>query len=124
MPDTANGCSVAYYQSILSSCEELATMRRIDELHLSHPFASSRMLSPGCSNEKETQSAAVMLSTHDEMDGYPCALPQAQYQQVSFGTSGLSLSAAQFIDHPLKTMSELPTSLASRRNAASSICLP
>jgi putative transposase len=37
--------STAYYQATLPSCMELATMRRIDELHLNHPFAGSRMLS-------------------------------------------------------------------------------
>jgi putative transposase len=37
--------STAYYQPVPESPEELALMRRIDELHLEHPFAGARMLS-------------------------------------------------------------------------------
>ncbi len=37
--------STAYYQPSLVSPDELALMRRIDELHLEHPFAGARMLS-------------------------------------------------------------------------------
>ena len=37
--------STAYYQPVPLSPEELALMRRIDELHLEHPFAGARMLS-------------------------------------------------------------------------------
>jgi len=36
--------SSAYYQPAPASAEELALMRRMDELHLEHPFAGSRML--------------------------------------------------------------------------------
>ncbi len=36
--------STAYYQPAPVSPEDLALMRRIDELHLEHPFAGSRML--------------------------------------------------------------------------------
>jgi len=37
--------STAYYQPVPISSEELALMRRIDELHLEHPFVGARMLS-------------------------------------------------------------------------------
>lgn len=37
--------SSAYYQPSLVSPDALALMRRIDELHLEHPFAGARMLS-------------------------------------------------------------------------------
>ena len=37
--------STVYYQPVPLSAEELALMRRIDELHLNHPFAGARMLS-------------------------------------------------------------------------------
>lgn len=37
--------STAYYQPSPVSPDELALMRRIDELHLEHPFAGARMLS-------------------------------------------------------------------------------
>ena len=37
--------STAYYQPEPLSAEELALMRRIDELHLNYPFAGARMLS-------------------------------------------------------------------------------
>jgi len=36
--------STAYYEPVPTSSEDLALMRRIDELHLEHPFAGSRML--------------------------------------------------------------------------------
>ena len=36
--------STAYYQPTPVSAEDLALMRRIDELHLDHPFAGARML--------------------------------------------------------------------------------
>ena len=36
--------STAYYEPVPTSAEDLALMRRIDELHLEHPFAGSRML--------------------------------------------------------------------------------
>ena len=36
--------STAYYQPTPVSAAELALMRRIDELHLQHPFAGARML--------------------------------------------------------------------------------
>ena len=35
--------STAYYAPAPISAEELALMRRIDELHLEHPFAGARM---------------------------------------------------------------------------------
>lgn len=35
--------STAYYQPTPVSATELALMRRIDELHLNHPFAGARM---------------------------------------------------------------------------------
>ena len=37
--------STAYYRPVPLSSEELALMRRIDELHLNYPFAGARMLS-------------------------------------------------------------------------------
>jgi len=36
--------STAYYEPVPISSEDLALMRRIDELHMAHPFAGSRML--------------------------------------------------------------------------------
>jgi putative transposase len=36
--------SAVYYQAVRVSDNDLALMRRIDELHLEHPFAGSRML--------------------------------------------------------------------------------
>jgi putative transposase len=36
--------SIAYYASSPVSATDLALMRRIDELHLEHPFADARML--------------------------------------------------------------------------------
>ena len=39
------------YTPVAPDAEELALMRRIDELHLKHPFYGSRMLSFTCSRE-------------------------------------------------------------------------
>ena len=36
--------SAVYYRAVPISDDDLALMRRIDELHLEHPFAGSRML--------------------------------------------------------------------------------
>jgi putative transposase len=36
--------SSVYYRAVPVSASDLALMRRIDELHLEHPFAGSRML--------------------------------------------------------------------------------
>ena len=36
--------STAYYEPVPISAEDLALMRRIDKLHMEHPFAGSRML--------------------------------------------------------------------------------
>ena len=36
--------SSVYYRPVALSASDLALMRRIDELHLEHPFAGSRML--------------------------------------------------------------------------------
>ncbi len=36
--------AAAYYQATPVSATELGLMRRIDELHLDHPFAGARML--------------------------------------------------------------------------------
>ena len=43
-PRLARARSTVYYTTALTSPEDLALMRRIDELHLAHPFAGSRML--------------------------------------------------------------------------------
>ena len=37
--------STAYYRAVGLSTQELALMRRIDELHLNYPFSGARMLS-------------------------------------------------------------------------------
>jgi putative transposase len=37
-----------YYEPVPTSAEELALMRRIDELHLKHPFYGSRLVSSRC----------------------------------------------------------------------------
>jgi len=45
--------SSLYYQPVDQSAEELALMRRMDELHLEHPFFGSRMMSQILRNEGE-----------------------------------------------------------------------
>jgi putative transposase len=49
--------SSAYYQSRGVSEADLKLMRRIDELHLEHPFAGARMLH-GCCVAKASRSGA------------------------------------------------------------------
>ena len=59
--DSASGAvSTAYYTPEPTSSADLALMRRIDELHLEHPFAGSRMLSTICSDWKAGQSEESM----------------------------------------------------------------
>ena len=36
--------STLYYQPVLASANDLAVMRRIDELHLEYPFSGSRRM--------------------------------------------------------------------------------
>ena len=43
--------STAYYTPKTASAEDLALMRRMDELHLEYPFAGSRMLRDLLRNE-------------------------------------------------------------------------
>ncbi len=38
--------SSLYYDPVEPDAEELALMRRMDELHLQHPFFGSRMMTP------------------------------------------------------------------------------
>ncbi len=52
--------STAYYQPAPPSAEELALMRRIDELHLNHPSAGARML-----KREGSSSRSASLSTPD-----------------------------------------------------------
>lgn len=54
--------SSAYYQREPVSPEDLALMRRIDELHLDYPFAGSRML-PG-SARSGTRGAPACAHAH------------------------------------------------------------
>ena len=41
-------CSAVYYRPRPTREADLALMRRIDELHLEHPFMSARMLCGAC----------------------------------------------------------------------------
>ena len=50
--------SAVYYRAVPVPDSDLTLMRRIDELHLEHAFADSRMLS-GCCAAKDMSSAAV-----------------------------------------------------------------
>ena len=44
--------STAYYEPAPISLEDLALMRRIDELHLESPFAGGRRAGPTCLDSK------------------------------------------------------------------------
>ncbi len=71
--------STVYYQPSAVSPDELALMRRIDELHLAHPFAGARMLRRMLTREEQPVGSAPCVHA-DEADGNPCAVSQAQHQ--------------------------------------------
>jgi putative transposase len=48
-----------YYKPRPTSAEDLALMRRIDELHLEYPFAGSRMLRDFCTARASLRAAAM-----------------------------------------------------------------
>ena len=93
--------STAYYRPVPLSAEELALMRRIDELHLNHPFAGARMLSKMLKREGSLLGRR-RVSTLMKRMGIHAILPQAQHQQAVSGASSLSVSVAEFVHHPLK----------------------
>ena len=76
---------------------DLALMRRIDELHLDHPFAGARMLRDLLRQEGFAvgRKHVATLMRHD---GHRGAVPEAQHQPAASGASDLSVSAAR-ADH-------------------------
>ncbi len=46
--------SSLYYQPVGQDPEELAMMRRMDEMHLAHPFFGSRMMTQTLKGERQT----------------------------------------------------------------------
>ena len=85
--------STAYYRPREASEANLALMRRIDELHLEHPFAGSRMLRDMLRREGYQTGRKHVTSLMKKM-GIE-ALQEAQHQPSSSRASGLSVPAAQ-----------------------------
>ena len=54
--------SSLYYEPAAASAEELALMRRIDELHLEYPFYGSRKLARRASRARATRRTASACS--------------------------------------------------------------
>lgn len=87
--------SGVYQQPRPVSAENFALMRRIDELHLEHPFAGARMLRDMLWDEGDWIGRNHVAGDAHAQDGHPGAVPQAQHQPPRRRTSGLSVSFAQ-----------------------------
>jgi hypothetical protein len=82
-----------YYLPRTVSADDLALMRRIDELHLDYPFAGSRM--PDFSGPRGIRCRAPPRRHADETDGDRGHLSPAQHVQTCAGTHDLPVSPAQ-----------------------------
>ena len=72
-------------------------MRRIDELHLEHPFAGARMLRDLLGREG-VKVGRKHVATLMARLGHRGAVPQAQHEQEAPGAQGLPVPAA-WLDH-------------------------
>ena len=96
------GCrSSVYYKPRPVSAEDLKLMRRIDELHLEHPFAGARMLRDLLWREGVAVGRRH-VTTLTEADGDRGDLSAAEHEQARAGTQGLSVSAARGEDRTTK----------------------
>ena len=77
----------AYYRAEPVSPAQLALMCRIDELHLEHPFAGSRMLRD-LLRLQGVQVGRRHVGT-DVAHGHPGAVPQTQHDQAAPGACGV-----------------------------------
>lgn len=111
--------STVYYRpQAMSECD-LQMVRRIDKLHLDHPFAGARMLRDMLRLDK-----IVVGSKHinaDEEDGHRSALPKGQHQSAEPGAPDLPLPLASPHHRSPRTRSGPWIRRTSRCNADSSI---
>ena len=85
--------STLYYRPAPVDPDDLAVMRRMDELYLASPFYGSRRMvavlrREGLGGEPQTGAAA------DAGDGVGGDLPEAEHQQAASGSQGISLPSA------------------------------
>ncbi len=85
--------STLYYRPAPVSADDLAVMRRIDELHLSWPFYGSRRMAAVLRREG-------WAVNRKAGDGHRGDLPETQHQQGPPGTPGLSIFVARPDDRP------------------------
>ncbi len=86
--------STAYYTPKPTSPEDLALMRRMDELHLDFPFAGSRMLRDLLRNEGRPvgRKRVRRLMRQIWIEG---TVSQSEHQSSACGSSDLPLPATQ-----------------------------
>jgi putative transposase len=88
--------STLYYRPVPVSMDDLAVMRRIDELYLASPFYGSRRMTAVLRREGWPVNQAS--PTTDARDGAGGDLPEAQYQPATSGSQGVPISVTGF-DH-------------------------
>ena len=81
-----------YYLPRPTSDADLALMRRIDELHLDHPFAGSRMLQ-GMLKAEGHEVGRLHVSTLMKKMGDRGALPPPEDVEAGAGAQGLPVPA-------------------------------
>ena len=79
-----------YYRPRPVGTEDLALVRRIDELHLDYPFAGSRMLK-GLLRQEGFEAGREACGDADEADGHPGAVSQAEHVETGARTQDLPL---------------------------------
>jgi hypothetical protein len=90
-------CSVCYSPRPVSD-DDLALMRRIDELHLEYPFAGSRMLQ-GLLKGEGLETGRLHGRYADEEDGHRGDLSSPEHVKTSARAQNLSLPPAQAGGH-------------------------
>jgi hypothetical protein len=82
--------STLYYQPVPAAPDELAVMRRIDELHLEYPYYGSRRMAVVLRDD-----GWAVNRKRDAGDGAGGDLSEAQHQPAASGPQGLPISVAR-----------------------------
>jgi putative transposase len=114
--------STAYYHATPVSETALALMRRIDELHLAHPFAGARMLRDLLRQEGQTIGRRHVATLMRRM-GIEALYRKPSSQPAASGPSGVPLSLARPYDLAPPIRSGPPILPISRWREALCICL-
>ena len=93
--------STAYDQPTPVSAEDLALMRRIDELPLASPFAGARMLRDLLRREGLRIGRTRVRTVMARM-GIEAIYRKPHYQPATSGASGVPVSATPSGDHPIQ----------------------